>query len=164
MEEFFRRGGSGGFFAYESIVHSIDITKSSGGNQDFLYLHEDMIWKQSLLYENKLSRISSISLQTSATWHWINLRIGLSAYQIFLREFGTSQDTIPDEQHVFAAQSDFFIIKHFHAGIFRERASQMRKHNVFLEIAIPYLFKMLPEQEYSDNLHLSTTWDSSRGN
>jgi STELLO glycosyltransferases len=155
---------SSGFFAYESVVHSIqettDILSSING---YLFMHDDVIWDGALEFDSMHTRITQLTtLRDLPAWDWINTEMGYTALNTFKTLSGSTIDMIA-ENMVFG-QSDFFFISQNDASTFFKIASMMRKSNVFLEIAVPFLVKYFLDSNQISMplLKIYTIWDASR--
>jgi len=152
---------SGGHFAYESVIHTIDNWKDSIHN-GILFTHDDGVWRTLLGLDLAKSFTSEIVLAAEA-WLAETFFKGLEVLPKIEHETAYSMGS--SERKVWAGQSDIFYLTKQHFNTFQSFAKIMRKHSLFLEIAVPIIFKLLYEKtdvECYDTLKLFTTWAHDR--
>jgi hypothetical protein len=123
-----------GYFAYESIVHTIETTLVWPQSQDnikgFLFLHDDIIWKSDIVFDRPvIAEVTQIHL--SPDWYWQTYEMGLPALDKFRSKYNKQ------EIQAYHGQADLFFVPLDNAAQFAIMGRQMREMGVFLEIAVP---------------------------
>lgn len=149
-----------GYFAYESIVHTIQYWGHEI-EQGVLFVHDDVAWKTFSNMDLSKSFTSEILIAFSE-WMWRHLEIGLPAMNKVKAEANIDIKLYSDND-VWSGQSDVFYIAKQHMQHFKEVGTIMRKYSLFLEIAVPSIFKSFPDDtQYHDRLQLFTSWGDTR--
>ena len=149
-----------GYFAYESLIHAIKNADSNEKVDGYLFFHDDVLWNtEKLDFHNNISAITRFqSAQYGADvsinhyWPWWNSQWGLQAMKSFQIDYGCSIK----ESSYYRSWSDFYFISNKDKDKFVNVGSVMRKHEIFLEIAVPTIFWLFikPHQTMLKNKRL----------
>ena len=132
---------SKGYFAYESVIHSIEETKSILPTIDgYLFMHDDVVWDENISFNSMISRVSKIwQLSTDLGCDWIWGEYGYTAINSFNSLSGLH---LPNEnEQIYIGNADFYFISQNDASTFQRIALLMRKNRLWLEIAVPMFIK-----------------------
>ena len=149
-----------GYFGYDCLTRAIERSVNYTG---YLVMSDDVLlnfWNLpredvSRVWEGPRKPITVGVFEKARDWYWWKSRWGLqnclkALNETNYREGGgrllrvlSSNDVVESNGGCHGGRSDIFYLPHKHANTFTRLAKIFRKHNVFIEIAVPTMLRML---------------------